>query len=158
MHIHTVIDQYFAPLFHLKNIYTLNITYTDSVESTGIQMLSDTERWMPPRDHPYCDTGNNEPITISSECQTDISFVQMEYMERCVNDKDSFFREVFVEKVTSSDASVRQYTGIPSIALLFGLFNIIYSKCSNLKYWNGPNSANEKKLSARIKKQTRTFT
>lgn len=85
-----------------------------------------------------------QEITISSECQTDISFVQMEYMERCVNDKDSFFREVFVEKVTSSDASVRQYTGIPSIALLFGLFNIIYSKCSNLKYWNGPNSANEK--------------
>lgn len=142
--IHTVIDKYLAPLFHFKNIYTLNITYTDSLESTGIQMLSDTERWMPPRDHPYCDTGNNEPITISTECQTDISFVQMEYMERCVNDKDSFFREVFVEKVTSSDSSVRQYTGIPSIALLFGLFNIIYSKCLNLKYWNGPKSANEK--------------
>lgn len=64
---------------------------TDSLESTGIQMLSDTERWMSPRDHSYCDTGNNEPITISDECQKDISFVQMEFMERCVNDKDSFF-------------------------------------------------------------------
>uniref|UniRef100_A0A8W8P684 Uncharacterized protein n=1 Tax=Magallana gigas TaxID=29159 RepID=A0A8W8P684_MAGGI len=65
---------------------------TDSVERTSIQMLSDTERWMPRRDHPYCDIGNNEPITISSECQTDISFGQMECMERCVNDKDSFLK------------------------------------------------------------------
>ena len=85
-----------------------------------------SEHWMPPVDHPYCDVENKDPILISTGCQTDIFFDQMEYMERCINDKDSFIREVFVEKVTKSDSSVRQYTGIPSITLLFGLFNIIF--------------------------------
>nr|XP_022293958.1 uncharacterized protein LOC111104349 isoform X2 [Crassostrea virginica] len=100
-----------------------------------------SEHWMPLVDHPYCDVENKDPILISTGCQTDLSFDQMEYMERCINDKDSFFREVFVEKVTKSDSSVRQYTGISSITLLFGLFNIIYSFCPNLKFWNGPKSA-----------------
>ena len=108
---------------------------------------------MPPVDHPYCDVETKDSFLVSTGCQTDVSFDQMEYMERCINDKDSFFREVFVEKVTKSDSSVRQYTGIPSITLLFGLFNIIYSFCPNLKYWNGPKSADEKGYQQGLKKK-----
>ena len=107
---------------------------------------------MPPVDHPYCDVENKDVILISTGCQTDISFDQMEYMERCINDKDSFIREVLVEKVTKSDSSVRQYTGIPSITLLFGLLNIKYSFCPNLNYWNGPKSADEKGYQQGLKK------
>ena len=94
--------------------------------------------------HADCDVENKDPFLISTGFQTDVSFDQMEYMERCINGKDSFFREVFVEKVTKSDSSVRQYTGIRSITVLFGLFNIVHSFCPNLKYWNGPKSADEK--------------
>lgn len=116
-------------------------------------MQNATDYWVPPEDHQYCDAGHKEPVYISTECQTDVSMDQMDYMQKCVNDKDSFFREVFVEKVTRSDASVRQYTGLPSITLLFGLFNVIYSKCTDLKYWNGPKSADEKNYQQGAKKK-----
>ena len=74
--------------------------------------------------HTDCDVENKDPFLISTGCQTHISFDQMEYMERCINDKDSFIREVLVEKVTKSDSSVRQYTRKPSLTLLFGVLSI----------------------------------
>ena len=67
--------------------------------------------------------------------------------------KGLLFQRSVRRKVTKSDSSVRQYTGIPSITLLFGLFNIIYSFCPNLKYWNGPKSADEKGYQQGLKKK-----
>ena len=46
-----------------------------------------------------------------------------------------------------------QYTGIPAITLLFGLFNIIYSFCPILQYWNGSKSADEKGYQQGLKKK-----
>ena len=45
-------------------------------------------------DHPYWDVENKDPFVISTGCQTDVSFDQVEYMERCINNKDSFFQNV----------------------------------------------------------------
>ena len=117
------------------------------------QKYSNTAHCPPPNDHPYCESGEEPPTTTTTGCQTDISFDEMDTMQRCLNDKDAFFRDIFVEKVTRSDASVRQYTGVPSIAILLGLFNIIHSKCSNMKYWSGPKSADEKSYQQGTKKK-----
>ncbi|XP_062597338.1 uncharacterized protein LOC134258742 [Saccostrea cucullata] len=59
-------------------------------------------------------------------------------------DKSSLLRDAFVENITKNDANVRSYTGLPSLALLLGIFNILVSKCSSLKYWSGQESAKEK--------------
>ena len=48
----------------------------------------------------------------------------MEELEKCTEklaNKDILLRDLFIGKITESDKSVQQYTGIPSKAVLDGL-------------------------------------
>lgn len=56
----------------------------------------------------------------------------------------TLLRECFIETVTKNDENVKLYTGLPSLAMLLGIFDILAAKCSALKYWPCQPSAQEK--------------
>ncbi|XP_067652065.1 uncharacterized protein, partial [Haliotis asinina] len=60
-----------------------------------------------------------------------------------LDDKETLFRDLFLETVVKDDEHVRFYTELPSCAVLLGIFNILVSKCSVLNYWNGNAAACE---------------
>ncbi len=51
--------------------------------------------------------------------------------------------------ILSNDESVNFYTGVPSKDTLMTIFKIIKERVTQINYWRGPKSANERKLSAR---------
>nr|XP_034308303.1 uncharacterized protein LOC105330058 [Crassostrea gigas] len=69
---------------------------------------------------------------------------QIHQLQAKLDDKTTLLRECFIETVTKNDENVKLYTGLPSLAMLLGIFNILAAKCSALKYWSGPPSAQEK--------------
>lgn len=71
---------------------------------------------------------------------------QMHQLQAKLDDKTTLLRECFIETVTKNDENVKLYTGLPSLAMLLSIFNILAAKCSALKYWSGPPSAQEKKV------------
>ncbi|KAK3108522.1 hypothetical protein FSP39_009790 [Pinctada imbricata] len=79
--------------------------------------------------------------------QTNLSVADIEKMESesTTYTKGNVLLDLFVKKATSTDASVRKYFGLPSIALLLGIFNILQDACSKLKYWSGAQSRQEKR-------------
>ena len=94
-------------------------------------------------DHSYLATDSAADIKDTA-VQTDLSMHDISQLEAKLADKSSLLREAFVENVIKNDKDVRAYTGFPSLALLMGIFNILVTKCSSLKYWSGPSSAKEK--------------
>ncbi|XP_033724574.1 uncharacterized protein LOC117314614 [Pecten maximus] len=82
--------------------------------------------------------------------QTDLSMFdiqdtsqKLEDLEQKLANKDTLLRDLFVDKVTRTDESVMQYTGIPSKDLLFGLFGILNRSSPTLKYWCGQGATKE---------------
>ena len=94
-------------------------------------------------DHSYLATDSAADIKDTA-VQTDLSMHDISQLEVKLADKSSLLRKAFVENVIKNDKNVRAYTGFPSLAFLMGIFNILVTKCSSLKYWSGPSSAKEK--------------
>lgn len=66
--------------------------------------------------------------------QTDITLTNIgdiilenESLRMKLNDKDTLFKDIFIEKVTKSDASVRKITGLPNLEI----FNKVKRYSSN---------------------------
>lgn len=76
----------------------------------------------------------------------DITALQSEIdeLKSTLADKKKLKRDLFMETVLESDSSVRKYTGINTLMLLTGIFNVIKNVDSKIKYWRGPESADEK--------------
>lgn len=109
----------------------------------------------PSLDHVYA-TGSSTPTKIAdvdvkdSAVQTDLSMDDISHMsdeikhlQSKLNDKSTLLKEAFTETVTKNDEHVRLYTGLPTLSMLLGIFNILTAKCSSLKYWSGQPSARD---------------
>lgn len=59
---------------------------------------------------------------------------QIHQLQAKLDDKTTLLRECFIETVTKNDENVKLYTGLASLAMLLGIFNILAAKCSALKY------------------------
>ncbi|XP_067670755.1 uncharacterized protein [Haliotis asinina] len=81
-----------------------------------------------------CEAGTQTDLTMS-----DIHIMNEDLKSKTekLDDKETLFRDLFLETVVKDDEHVRFYTGLPSCAVLLGIFNILVSKCSVLNYWNG---------------------
>ena len=82
--------------------------------------------------------------------QTNLSLKDMEKfekdfdeMEEKINNTSKLQRDIFVENVVKNDDNVNKYTGVPSLAVLNGMFSILNSEKS-VKYWSGQKSASKK--------------
>lgn len=117
------------------------IAASDSVsESAGMQHSG-----MP--DHDYLATSAQiTRETADIEVQTDLGMEEITELlglKTKFQNPDAVMRELFVQKVTSSDRNVTQYTGVPSKSILDGLFCVLDEASPNLKYWSGQGSAEE---------------
>ncbi|KAK3107488.1 hypothetical protein FSP39_015657 [Pinctada imbricata] len=115
-------------------------SYDTHVAITITQLFLDPQ----PSDHNYsfCEKGK-EKSHIDHDCQTDITMEDMDNLFEAkskLQNPDSLLRELFVNKVTRDDRTVKQYTGAPSKPLLNGLFDILNSSSPNIKYWSGQGS------------------
>ncbi|XP_046557764.1 uncharacterized protein LOC124266955 [Haliotis rubra] len=81
-----------------------------------------------------CETGTQTDLTMS-----DIHNMNEDLKSKTekLDDKETLFRDLFLETIVKDDEHVRFYTGLPSCTVLLGIFNILVSKCSLLNYWNG---------------------
>jgi len=118
-----------------------------------IHIFSDDEyvEWNSVTDHDYCFTTRKPTLEASGDgsSQTDLSGPDIHDL----TDKDEILRDLFVAKVTSSDKSVKFYTGIPNLKVFHGLFDILNQYEPILKYWRGKTSMNEKRYQNNGKKQ-----
>lgn len=101
-------------------------------------------------DHSYMESRGDIPEFVDEGTQTDISLEDMQKAEHTLKNmqekmekRDDLLRDSFVQKVTESDESVRQYTGVPSKEVLNGLFGILDKASPTLKYWSGQGSSRE---------------
>ncbi|XP_069116882.1 uncharacterized protein [Argopecten irradians] len=99
-----------------------------------------------PLDHDYVDS--NGSISNPEQCdnwtQTSLTMKDLEQLEglqQKFEDPDKLMRDLFIEKVTKDDQSIRKYTGIPTERMLEGFFNILDSASPTLKYWSGQKSS-----------------
>jgi hypothetical protein len=58
--------------------------------------------------------------------------------------------------VMKSDDSVRHYTGLPTLAFLYTLFNILAPFCKSLNYWKGASSTGKKEWQEKGQKRPGT--
>ncbi|XP_056002983.1 uncharacterized protein LOC130049438 [Ostrea edulis] len=97
-------------------------------------------------DHSY--TGVRAVFScVESSTQTDLKMTDIGAMEQRVkelDDPDKLLRDLFEEKVTKDDSSIRHYTGIPSKKILDGAFDILTRASPDLKYWSGQTSSTKK--------------
>ena len=88
----------------------------------------------------------------SSFAQTDLTFGDIQNiisendnLKKKLNDKDTLFKDIFVEKVTKTDESVRKFTGLPNLEI----FNFVKETAVNvgakMKYWTGSDSEGDKR-------------
>ncbi|XP_062577471.1 uncharacterized protein LOC134239316 [Saccostrea cucullata] len=99
------------------------------------------------RDHDYGEHtriihSNADASTQTGFSMTDIDNLQQKAKQ--LDDPDTLLRDLFIAKVTKSDSSVQQYTGIPSKRILDGTFDILNKSSPELKYWGGQNSSTPK--------------
>ena len=95
-------------------------------------------------DHDYC-LPNNDKAT-----QTDLSFEDLQKFSSDIDalkvenaklkaklaNKKQLKRELFMGDVLKDDESVKFYTGIPNLACLMMLFNLLKPFAEKLKYWD----------------------
>lgn len=87
------------------------------------------------------DIGTQTDLTMQEITKTEL---EHRHLSAKLDAKETLFKELFVQNITKNDENVRMYTGIQSLTLLLGIFNILMSKCNVLKYWSGQDSAEEK--------------
>ena len=84
---------------------------------------------------PYC-----EPVYVDAEVQTELTASDIELMADCkekLDNKTQLKRDLFMEDICKNDQAVRFYTGIPSLACLFMVFNFLQPIAEKMKYWDG---------------------
>ena len=84
-------------------------------------------------------THDVQPLHIDAEVQTDLTAADMQFMAECkakLGNKAQLKRDLFVDDVCKDDHSVRFYTGLPSLACLFMLFNFLQPIAEKMKYWD----------------------
>ena len=69
-------------------------------------------------------TYSSDVNQTSSFAQTDLTFGDIQNiisendnLKKKLNDKDTLFKDIFVEKVTKTDESVRKFTGLPNLEI-----------------------------------------
>ncbi|XP_070548516.1 uncharacterized protein [Ptychodera flava] len=67
-----------------------------------------------------------------------------------LEDKDKLRKELFLETVLSDDKSVFKYTGMPSLGILNGVFNILNARDNEIKYWRGKESSSRKSYQTKM--------
>lgn len=77
-------------------------------------------------------------------CQTDLSGEDLDELIATRNklseelkNENKLKRTLFMKEVTKNDTSVNFYTGIPSVACLMTLFNLLQPQASKMRYWDG---------------------
>jgi hypothetical protein len=95
-------------------------------------------------------TGTNQ-ATTDAEVQKDMTLSDIDKilignknLKEKLDVKDILFKNIFIEKVTKSDESVRKYTGLPNLEIFNSIENIAVNYDSNMKYWTGDESEEEK--------------
>jgi len=63
-------------------------------------------------------------------CQTDLSGEELK-------NENNLKRTLFMKEVAKNDTSVHFYIGIPSVACLMRLFNLLQAQASKMRYWDG---------------------
>ena len=80
------------------------------------------------------------PMYVDAEVQTVLTASDIQSMEDStakLANRTNLKRDIFIEDVCKNDRSVRFYTGIPSLACLFMLFNFLKPMAAKMKYWDG---------------------
>lgn len=81
-----------------------------------------------------------QPKYVDAEVQTDLTASDIQSMEESkakLDNKTQLKRDLFIEDVCKDDQSVRFYTGIPSLACLFMVFDFLQPIAEKMKYWDG---------------------
>ncbi|XP_063414301.1 uncharacterized protein LOC134696428 [Mytilus trossulus] len=104
----------------------------------------------PTKEHDYS-YHRDDKVIVDSSTQTEVTANDIRLLEQennrlkhTLEDKDSLSREIFVKHVTKDDKHVKFYTGVQNFAILMGIFQLLMTKCSKLKYWSGKGSVNDK--------------
>ena len=131
----------------------------------------------PETDHTYCWERSKLPMlngdldpeqcVTSTTTQTDLSMQDIEHWEHEIKklraendklklkpkiDKKQETRSHFSDTVTKNDASAKYFTGLPSVVILMGLFNIVKNACGDITYWNGSDTPAKKRHNIRARK------
>ena len=69
----------------------------------------------------------------------------MKICRKKLNDKDTLFKDIFVEKVTKTDESVRKFTGLPSLEIFNFVKDTAVNVGAKMKYWTGSDSEGDKR-------------
>ncbi|XP_021357370.1 uncharacterized protein LOC110452934 [Mizuhopecten yessoensis] len=144
------VDMVFSPPF----VCTVEVeTAVDAIDFCADHSCFFNEDVDMSKDHSYSVgqiTSDTAVEVRDSAVQTDLSMwdiqansQKLEDLEQKLGNKDALLRNLFVDKVTRTDESVMQYTGIPSRDLLFGLFGILNRASPTLKYWSGHGGTKE---------------
>lgn len=130
-----------------------------SVASVGEE--SAMEELQLPAFHHYESAGNFDHTYASSKCefgtQTLLSSEDIEKQQEEIarlkaklEDTTTLRRELFIDQATKDDSAVRFYTGIPTLALLLSIFNILKPAAEKMKYWVKGESTKTGKYMVRI--------
>jgi hypothetical protein len=116
----------------------------------------------PPEEHTYCYKDKDDSFPVSTSTQTDLTAEDLDNMEKELDiknkklqNKSNLSKEIFIETVTKSNESVKQYTGLPGISVLNGLFSILDSNSDKLSYWRGKQTKQCSKKSGPSRKLTK---
>lgn len=72
------------------------------------------------------------------------SKMQTDALNDKLQNKDKLFRENLLERLTNSDQNVKIFLGLPGVVFLMGLFNILKTNASKMKYWTRQSSSLDK--------------
>ena len=85
----------------------------------------------------------SEPVFKSVSCQTEMSMLDIERLQRelesvqnKLSEKVRLKRDLFMEDVLKDDDSVKFYTGIPTLGCFNMLVGLITPEAKKLKYWD----------------------
>lgn len=70
--------------------------------------------------------------------------MQTDALNDKLQNKDKYFRDNLQERLTNSDQNAKIFLGLPSVVFLMGLFNILKTNASKMKYWTRQSSSLDK--------------
>lgn len=70
--------------------------------------------------------------------------MQTDALNDKLQNKDKLFRENLLERLTNSVQNVKIFLGLPGVVFLMGLFNILKTNASKMKYWTRQSSSLDK--------------
>ncbi|XP_061191028.1 uncharacterized protein LOC133199197 [Saccostrea echinata] len=116
--------------------HSYSVASTSTMKSMGCDSL-------------FTDTGIQTDMSLTSI--NDI-LSENEELKKIIDDKDTLLRDIFLEKVTKSDDSIRKFTGLPSLQIFNTIKDAVVNFDINIKYWTGSESETEKRYQNQGKK------